>query len=650
MRRSLCLLALALALALFAAALGGGARAEGLTDLSLEDLLAQEVTSVAKRPQNPREAAAAVFVIGREDIRRSGATSVSELLRMVPGLEVAEITANSAAVTARGFNGAFANKLLVLVDGRAVYLSALSGVLWDQQLVPVEDIERIEVVRGPGATLWGANAVNGVINIITKHAVDSLGGLAVALVDTEEAGRIHLRQGFQIGENGALRLSGVAHRKRRGVEFASLSGEEKSKAGQIGFRYDVEPTDRDAVTLQGDLQRGESDIILPAPAARAIILPLDAKFSGGNLVGRWARSLVGGDRVSLQIYYDRVSRSVPAIDFHRDLIDLDFAHHASWGAHSVVWGMGYRHTRNRIHGTGVIQFRNSDQDWYGGFVQDDIALVPERLTLTLGAKVEHNPKTGFELQPSVRAIWLDPAGWSVWAAASRAARTPSDLETDSEVSFAPAPLMLSGRNTDPEILTAFEIGWRGRLSRSAALDLTAYYNHYDRLIGWSGSMGMVGAAPGFVFVTDNLTEARAYGMEVALDARLAPWWTVEAAASWLDLEVGPTAGPAFAIGDLTGGLSPRSQLSLRSIFDLGEDVDLDVWVRSVGALRDGQGGAYTDLDLRLAWRPTPTTELSLRGVNLLNASRIEMRTDVGSVPIPSARVDRRVQVAIAFRY
>jgi iron complex outermembrane receptor protein len=629
----------------------GAVQARELTDLSLSDLLTQEVTSVAKRPQDVKNAPAAVFVIGREDIRRSGATTLPDLLRMVPGLEVAALSGGKAAVSARGFNGEISNKLLVLVDGRAVYLSALSTVPWDQQMVPVEDIERIEVVRGPGAALWGANAVNGVINVITKHAVDTLGGKATAQADTEDAGRIYLRQGFRVGASGALRLYGVAHRDTgEGVFLGGLPVRDRSRGGQFGFRYDAEPADRDAVTLQGDAQSGR---FTPSTADVALvgIGDLTGRFSGQNLLGRWTRTFGAGDSVALQAYFDRVDRVESGLPLERRVFDVDLSRQVRFGGrHDVVWGLNYRRTENRFQNVGAYGMADSNPNLYGGFVQDDVSLIPKRLTLSLGAKLEHNSQTGVEFQPSLRAIWTDAGDWSLWGAVSRAVRTPATYETDLSVDPQPLPALVVPGQPKAEVLTAFEAGWRGPISRGVNLDVTAFYNRYSDLIALRGTPGIVHGGPGLIFAAANVTRARAYGVEARLDARLRTWWTVSAAGSWLDVTTDPIRDTVVSVGSLGDGSSPKGQVSLRSMIDLGDTVDLDLWLRHVGALGDGLTKAYTNLDLRLAWRPTATFEVSLRGTNLLGRKASEMRTDFNLRSDASALPDRRLLVMLAARY
>jgi iron complex outermembrane receptor protein len=638
-----------LAAALLAAP--AAATARDLAALSLEDLLAQEVTSTAKRPQNVQEAPAAVFVIDREDIRRSGAADLPGLLRMVPGVEVAQLSGGRSAVSVRGFNGPTSNKLLVLVDGREVYVPGLPGVPWDQQLVPVEDIERIEVVRGPGAALWGANAVNGVINVVTKHAADSLGGAMTVEADSRESGRVYLRQGFRIGESGALRVYGTGRRADRDSAYQGIAINDEARAWQAGARFDMDPSERDSITLQGDVQRG-----------RYAPVPLDTSFEGApsgvghftgrNILGRWTRTNAAG-RTTVQAYYDDLHRLENANEpIGQHLFNAEVSNQVRLGArHDVVWGLTYRRTEGRFADRSrLIVLRRVRQN-YGGYVQDDVTLAPDRLLLSLGAKVEHHPVTGVEFQPSVRMIWTDPNGWSLWAAASRAKRTPAARETDVSVDLRPIPAMLVGGPVDPETLTAYEAGWRGPLGENLTLDATAYYNRYSDLIAYRTTYELIGGDLIAVAMPGNVANARAYGVEAELDFRARPWWTLKAAASWQHIRVGAVPGDTYVLGSLAGERSPQGQVSLRSMMDLSDSVDLDTWIRRVGRLGDGATPAYTEVDLRLAWRPKPGLELQVRGENLLGHESPQMRTDLGVALVsPSVRADRRLSVAAALRY
>ncbi|MEM9899104.1 MAG: TonB-dependent receptor plug domain-containing protein, partial [Pseudomonadota bacterium] len=416
------------------------AYAQDLTDMSFEDLLASDITSVAKRPQKAEEAAAAVAVLSQDDIRKTGATTLPELLRFVPGVEVAEIDANNAAVGARGFNWRFSNKLLVLIDGRSVYQSVLSGVLWDEQLVPVEDIDRIEVIRGPGATLYGANAVNGVINVVTKHAADTLGGLvttqAGVTTTTEQfTGRFFGRQGMRLGDRGAMRLYVTGRDTPSLIDLDEQPINDGGRGIQTGFRLDWEPNAQDAFTLQGDYRTVDFDVsllfTLPVGPDGVQTFETRDENEAVNLIGRWSRSFDTDSKLTVQAFYDSGSRTEFGADFNYETVDLDISHYFSWGDQfETLWGIGYRSIEDEVRGSDLFAFQEPRlrTDLFSGFVQQDVNLVGDRLRVSLGSKFEHNDFTGFEVQPSVRAIWLG-SDWSVWGAVSRAVRTPSRFET-----------------------------------------------------------------------------------------------------------------------------------------------------------------------------------------------------------------------------
>ncbi len=624
------------------------AAGENLSDLSLEDLLTQDVTSVAKKPQHVDEAPAAIFVITQDDIRRSGAKTLPDLFRMVPGMEVATLPSGGAAVSARGFNGVFSNKLLVMIDGREVYQSALSGVFWDQQLVPLQDIQRIEIVRGPGATLWGANAVNGVINVVTRHSADALGVGVSASVDSNGAGQVFGRLGERLGDAGALRLYVTAGSERDLETLNNQTLSDIHRSAQTGFRYDQDLSAADAVTVQGDLQVGKASVSAPAsPFANYPPFYYGGDFSGANLLSRWVKTLGSDSGVAVEAYGDYWKRREFGIVAQADEFNLDLSGHTRLGdRNEIVAGAAYRHTDDREQATGLFNFAPSGRglDWYSAYVQDDLKLVTNRLNLSVGVKIENNGYAAFEAEPSLRLIWRSPAGWSVWTAVSRAARTPSRFETALQVQDPLEPFVASP-NLRPEILTAYELGWRAKLSNFLSLDLTAYRNEYDHLIIWT--MSPAATAPYFNVNFDNGGAATGQGVEAAVEAHPLARWTLKLAASEMHLQVA-RGGLPVGFGVFNAGNSPNGQVSLRSLYDLTDKIDLDLWYRYVDGLNSGPVKPYSDLSIRLAWRPTPTYEFYLRGANLLSARRVEMIND--GLPEPAAIVQRRVEVGFSARY
>src|ERR1700682_2366852 len=408
---------------------GGGRR--DLTQMSLEELMNEPVTSVSKKEQKLSQVAAAIFVINQEDIRRSGALNIPDLLRMVPGLDVAQINANTWAISARGFNHQFADKLLVLIDGRAVYTPTYGGVSWDRQDVPLQDIERIEVIRGPGATVWGANAVNGVINVITKQAKDTQGGLVTAGGGTQDQAFGTTQYGGKIGADASYR---VFTKYLDYHDLPDLAGRDSNDGWHLlhgGFRVDGSLSRNDSLTAQGDIYSGSKGAVIEHIAS--ISPPVNenvqkiAGLSGGNILGRWNHVLSNGSDTTVQVYFDRYVRSGPSTLEARNTVDFDFQQHRLLGSRQdLVWGAGYRRSADRIVGTIDHAFVPADQtiQLFSAFVQDEITLAPERVFLTIGTKLEHLDITGFELEPSIRMTWTPSARHTLWAAVADAARTP----------------------------------------------------------------------------------------------------------------------------------------------------------------------------------------------------------------------------------
>jgi iron complex outermembrane recepter protein len=378
-----------------------------LAEASLEDLMNTQVTSVSRKEQKLSKVAAAIYVITQEDIRRSGATTIPDLLRMVPGLDVAQVDANSWAISSRGFNDPRANKLLVLIDGRTVYDPTFSGVYWDQQSVPLEDVERIEVIRGPGATVWGANAVNGVINIITKSSKATQGGLVTAGGGSSEAHEL-VQYGGKAGRNGTYRIFGSYDNYNNHVNKADQSADDAWHLTHGGFRSDWDLTPRDTLTAEADIIAGRERQVLTTFIS--LYPPLAATFDnpirpgGGDILGRWTHTFSGRSDMALQVYYNGINRTDYGARELSNTFDLDFQHHLAIGSRQdVVWGFEYRHTSDSILQGYAISFNPSSlsQNLTSAFVQDEIRLA-DSVSLTLGSKIEHNIYTGFEAEPSGR--------------------------------------------------------------------------------------------------------------------------------------------------------------------------------------------------------------------------------------------------------
>ncbi len=649
-----------------------------LTEMSLEALMDLQVTSVSKRAERLSDAAAAVFVITAEDIRRSGVTTIPDALRMVPGVQVGRIDANKWAITARGFNGRFANKLLVLMDGRSVYTPLFSGVYWDVQDTLLEDIDRIEVIRGPGATLWGANAVNGVINIITKSAQETRGGLMTGGIGTAERGFASGRYGAAVGETGAYRVYAKYFNRDGAVDQDGDDAADGWEAVRAGFRADWQPATGTELTVQGDLYAGNAGTTTTVPA---LVPPYttttedDSKISGGNLLGRWGRAVSPSSEITFQTYYDRTRREEPGLlEETRDTFDLDFQHAAKLTSrHRLVWGVGYRVTMDDTE-PGAMASADPDSrtdQLFSAFIQDDIVLEPDVLRLILGSKFEHNDYTGFEIQPTGRLVWTPRAGHTVWAAASRAVRTPSRGESDASFRLASIP---PGTEQNPgslpvsvevegsddfgaERVIALESGYRLNTGEHFSLDLAGFVNFYDNLR--SSTLGT--PTP----VLDPLTphirqpvslandmDGKGYGLELAAGWRALDWWQLLAAYTYLhlDLQADNAAGEEEA--SFFAGSTPKHQVSLRSQMDLPKDVELDLWLRYVDRLRwasTPEVGDYLTLDMRLGWRPWDSLELSLVGQNLLDDHHLEAVSETDSGVVPS-EVERSVYAKLTWEF
>ena len=675
---ALAMAALPCALALCAAA--QAASPEDLTELSLEELMSIKVTSVAKKPQRLADAAAAVFVITQDDIRRSGVTSIPEALRMVPGCEVARINASQWAISCRGFNGRFANKLLVLMDGRTIYTPLFSGVFWEAQDTLLEDIERIEVIRGPGATLWGSNAVNGVINIITKSAKDTQGTLLTAGAGSQERAFAGGRYGTRL-ENGAYVRGYVKYFDRDGlVDLAGNDTPDGWRMGRGGFRLDWDVSARDALTVQGDIYKGEAGQLLSPPSMVppfSEVLDGDATLSGGNLLTRWQRSFSSTSQATLQIYYDRTQRDDPLFHDVQDTIDLDLQHSFALSRrHALLWGLSYRFNHDDMQGTTLVHLNPAARDLglFGAFVQDDITLIPDKLRLTLGSKFEHNDFSGFEVQPNIRLLWTPREHRSVWAAVSRAIRAPSRFEHEgfNEVSVippgsalnpSPLPVLLTFNGSSDftsEKLIAYELGYRERPTDRLSVDVAVFYNDYKDLrtaedIGVIDPLSVPGALVRPLRLANQM-EGHTYGIEVAADWRPASWWREQLAYTFLRVALRIPGDPSNT-GFLIERSAPRHQVSLRSSVDLRKDLDLDLWLRYAGKvdgfnttnpqLQEFPVDSYLTLDARLAWRPAKSLELSLTGQNLLDSPHVEFIPEVFPVPI---QVRRGVYGKIVWRF
>lgn len=629
-----------------------------LTGLSVEELMDLKVTSVGKKVQNLSDSAAAIYVITNDDIRKSGVTNIPDALRMAPGINVARIDSNKWAVNSRSANSRFADKLLVMIDGRSVYTPTFSGVYWEVQDVMLEDIDRIEVIRGPGATLWGANAVNGVINIITKHASDTLGGLVSAGGGTQEQGFAGARYGAALSESTYGRF--YAKGFKRGEFEYDTGGDANDDWGMVrsGFRVDSSISAKDSLSVHGDIYKGDIDqqMDLATPVWSVTegfsrFIKDETETSGGNVVALWEHVQSAASKFTLQAYYDRTERDEAFVKEKRDNIDVDFQHILKAGnRNEIVWGARYRFSEDDFENTGLVTTLNpaSSQDQlYSVFLQDEIMIARDLLWLTLGSKLEHNEYTGYEVQPSARLLWALRNNQKLWTSLSRAVRTPSRFEADGSVlttvvphpdSFNPLspfynplnPLPIEiiahgNKELDAEKLTAYELGYRVLFAHDFSLDAALFYHDYDKLRKFEEE-NIVFTGTGIVqnrLAYDTGT-ANSQGLELAAVWQATDMLKLDLAYSFLDSNMENEWKQL--------GQEPKHQVSLRGFVNLRDDLDLNIWLRYM----DDVTAVYTPLlnefytvdeyvtlDLRLAWRPVPKMELSLVGQNLLDGGHME---------------------------
>ncbi len=630
-----------------------------------------EVTSVSKKEQKMSQVAAAIFVITGEDIRRSGATNIPDLLRMVPGMDVGQINSNTWAVSARGFNHELADKLLVLIDGRAVYTPMFGGVNWDTVDVPLEDIERIEVIRGPGGTIWGANAVNGVINIITKKASDTPGGLITGGGGTQERGFGTAQYGGKLGDGFDYRV--FAKDLNRGstpdlIDFDSSHDNWYLLHG--GFRIDGKLSPADSLTVQGDIYNGNEGAqlvhtTLDPPGNENVLRR--AELHGGNVLGRWDHTFANGSDATLQMYFDRTARYGPESNEILNTVDFDFQHHlASIGRHDLIWGLGYRHVNDATQGTIDLAFLPAAKTLHtiNSFVQDEITLKPDRLFLTLGTKLEHDSFSGLDISPTVRLAWTPSLRHTLWAAVSRAGRTPSRIDTASYIGIAAFPaadgttpeevIIYGNPKQKTEHVLANEVGYRAQPNRAFSVDIATFFNVYDNLR--SQETGTVFFQPDpaparwvMPITWGNGLYGTTYGAEVSAEWKVTDRWSLSPGYAFLEmhLHTDATSTDAGSAAD-TQGSNPQHQAQLRSHVDLRRSLFWDSTLYYVGALPAQQLPSYVRLDTQLRWHVGERTEFSIVGQNLLQNVHAESN-DLYTI-VNASQVKRGVYAKLTWRF
>ena len=611
-------------------------------------------------------------MITSEDIRRAGATTLPEALRLAQGLHVARIDASKWAIASRGFNSHFVSNLLVLIDGRSVYSPLFSGVFWEIQDLLLEDVERIEVIRGPGATMWGANAVNGVINIITRDARETRGALLKTGMGTEERGFGALRYGARLGESAYYRAHVKYFNRDPLVDAGGTEADDAWSSLHGGFRLDWDVDDDDTATLQGRLYKVEADEILAIPSRLPPYLSVindQRNFAGGHVQGRWQRELADGATLALQIYYDlsEVEGAFTQQDgpFRetRHTLDFDTQHSfARTGRHEIIWGLGYRLTRDRI--AGIVDFsfdppRRSDQ-LFSAFVQDEIALSAERVYLSAGSKFERNDYTGFEFQPNLRLLLKLHPRQSVWTAISRAVRTPTRIEDDVRLlgdvippssaanpSDLPIAVIFQGdRGIKAENLLAWELGYRGEVMRGITVDVAGFYHVYDDLRTLEPAvpfLDTLATTPhlSIPFRARGKMRGEVYGTEAMIEVRPLPRWQMKATYTFLQMDLRLDEDSRDPGSDALADESPNHQWALRSAMDLHQNLELDLGLRYTGELSGLNVEGYVDLDARLEWRVRPGLAFSLVGRNLLDDHHLEF-SKVAVINTQSSEVEREL--------
>lgn len=640
-----------------------------LANASIEDLMNIEVTSVSKKEQKVSKTGAAIYVITQTDIRHSGATNIPDLLRMAPGVDVAQVDANTYAISIRGLKDRLADKVLVLIDGRSVYTPTTSGVYWDQQDVPLDDIDRIEIIRGPGGTVWGANAVNGVINIITKNAKATNGSLVTARGGSQNSAGALVQEGGALGTKGAYRVFG--NYSNIGSLTASTGGSAADgwHLAHGGFRADWDLTPRNTLTLEGDLMRTRGGQTISVTFSNS--LPNRGTFdervtsSAGNLLGRWNHQFANGSDTSLQVYYDRYTRNDLGVVETLNTTDVDFHHHVALGPRNdVVWGGGYRVTSDdHVPGYGKTYVPLSrTTSLFNTFFQDEIRLTGS-LSLTLGTKFEHNAYTGFEFEPSAQVVWTPTSKQTVWASASKAIVQPSREQSDLRVDLTVLPLagggfgvlQLTGNpNLKAEQLRDVEAGYRTQITSRFSLDVATFWSFYHnfRTNESDGSAYFIlkPAPPHLVIPLTFQSNGRAhtYGAEVFANLNVTRRWRLSPGLNGIHMATHEPPASDLHVAEVADN-TPQHQIQIHSFVNVTRRIDWDAAFYHVGRLRNGGLGpvpAFNRMDTRLAWRAGEYLEFSIVGQNLFTPRHAEFHD---AFEIHRTLIERSVFAKVTWR-
>ena len=624
---------------------------EDLTTVGLEQVLNFdiEVFSPSRKKQKISEIASAVFVLTKEDIRRSGATHVAEVLRLVPGLVVARLTGNQWAISSRGFNNVFANKLLVLVDGQRIFTPVFNGVFWDQQDLVLENIERIEVIRGPGAALWGANAVNGVINIITQHTNDTQGTMISAGGGSTDSNIDVVRHGGKIGEDSKYRVFGKYANRDDNVLATNGRAEDASEFASTGFRLDSNLSSKDDLIVKGEMLYLDKELVSNVPS---IDPPYndnetytgDKVTKGATVLTRWTRKLENNSEIQSQIDYYNESQSGKIYPLVRNTVNGEIQHRLNpLDGHDFLYGIGYRYHHDNITGNFADDFdpQSQSETLVTLFLHDEITLIEDKLKFIAGSKFEHNEHTNFEYMPSGRLWYAPNKTSSIWAAVSKAVATPSRVFEDFAAPLAafpganpndPTTLVAAFGSDDvsAESYLAYELGYRNQISQSFSVDIATFYNNYDNITTAEPGMPYFGSLRGqsrpTVIVPLNFANAQTVetaGAEIAADAKVASWWRLVVGYSYINISahLGDSQDEADIL--FTEGGTPQNQFQLRSLIDLPYNLEFDNSMRYIDSLRDGNIPSYFELDTRLGWRANKNLDISLNVSNFLHDSHVE---------------------------
>lgn len=645
-----------------------GSQKNEFLDMDISQLMDITITSVSKKPQALSTAPAAVFVITQEEIKRSGVTSIADALALSPGLHVARISASKWSVSTRGFSGYTSNKLLILIDGRSVFSPAYSGVFWDMQNTLLEDVDRIEVIRGPGATLWGANAVNGVINIITKHSSSTVGTLVRGGMGDQEKVMAALRHGVQLNEatSGRVYLS-YNDRNSNILEDDKQDGNDSWKTIQGGFRLDGQPTRQNTWTFQGELYNNQEDqVIFPFWSDSPPYVSThygDVDVLGSHLLGRLQHFFSDDSSLTLQTYYDYYDRQEDYYQFTYHTLDFDVQFQTLAGKrNSVTIGGGYRLIDGSFDPAGQLSLSGHTDNLFNAFIQDEITIFDNLLWMTLGTKWEYNDHTSSEWQPSLRFLLKPDESQSLWAAVSRAVRTPSALEKSGSIrigifpsSSGPHYFNFKGNpDFQSEELIAYEAGYRWQLDSTLSFDIATFFNEYDDLYT-SRTASTSPTETNLEFANGMVGES--YGIEAVVDWRALPWLSFVGTYSYVYLDLTDTVDETSTFDEALEFSYPQHMLSLRSSVDMSREWQLNLWCRYVDSTMARNSvdlyrtvhpvDSYTLFDANILWKPTRDLEIMLAGQNLLNGSNVQFISEFQTPPV---EIERGFYLKLTWKY